>query len=184
MTLDAFFDTCAPYFEALSGQGRMIDQVYQERLPEGMVRCYLVGGKVEGFGRQEIVALHPLPENATAETAPQPTVRHYHPPTLPEFQRLKSLLEEEWIPAAQSLLQISNHQLPLLWDCDFFFGPKDVDGLDTYVLGEINVSCVSPFPDSAALPLAKALLDLVGRLHEIPVSLRDLAPTISSLKPI
>ena len=27
----------------------MIDQVYQPRLPEGMIRCYLVHGTVEGF---------------------------------------------------------------------------------------------------------------------------------------
>ncbi|MGZ3653862.1 MAG: Cj0069 family protein, partial [Bdellovibrionota bacterium] len=61
ITLDDFFERCTPYFSALDGQGCMIDQVYQPRLPEGMVRCYLVGGKVEGFGRQEIVALHPAP---------------------------------------------------------------------------------------------------------------------------
>ena len=34
-----FYHRCEPYF---SGSGRMIDQEYQERLPEGTVRCYLV----------------------------------------------------------------------------------------------------------------------------------------------
>ncbi len=149
VTLDEFFERCAPYFAALGGQGRMIDQVYQPRLPEGMVRCYLVRGIVEGFGRQEIVALHPTEA---------PTKRHYHPPTMPEFQRLKSLVEEQWLPAAQRVLEVETNNLPVLWDCDFFFGPKDANGEDTYVLGEINVSCVSPFPDSAATPLASAVL--------------------------
>lgn len=161
ITLDDFFERSLPYFTALGGQGRMIDQEYQERLPEGMVRCYLVKGKVEGFGRQEIVALHPAPAGAPPESAPAPTKRHYHPPTLPEFQRLKQVLEKEWVPGAQRILGISDDALPALWDCDFLFGKKDGEGNDTYVLCEINVSCVSPFPDSAAVPLAKAVLDRI-----------------------
>jgi len=28
----------------------MIDQIYQRRLPQGMVRCYLVRDQVAGFG--------------------------------------------------------------------------------------------------------------------------------------
>lgn len=159
--LDEFFKRCAPYFAALEGKGRMVDQVYQPRLTEGMIRCYLVKGKVEGFGRQEIVALHPAPAGGLPETAPKPTKRHYHPPTIPEFHRLKDLLEKEWVPAAQRLLEIDTADLPVLWDCDFMFGPKDSNGQDTYVLCEINVSCVSPFPDSAATPLAKAVLERV-----------------------
>ena len=162
ITLDEFFERCVPYFSALEGAGRMVDQIYQPRLPEGMVRCYLVGSKVEGFGRQEIVALHPAPIGAAPESAPPPTKRHYHPPTAPEFQRLKRLLEEEWVPGVQRLLQIKTEDLPALWDCDFFFGPKDRQGQDTFVLGEINVSSVSPFPDSAAEPLARAVRDRIS----------------------
>jgi hypothetical protein len=158
MTLDAFYEHCAPYFAALGGQGRMVDQAWQPRVNEGMVRCYLVHGSVEGFGRQEIVALHPAAAGAAPESAPAPTKRHYHPATLPEFQRLKSLLENDWVPAAQKILGIATADLPVLWDCDFMFGPKDAKGQDTYVLCEINVSCVSPFPDSAAAPLAKAVI--------------------------
>jgi hypothetical protein len=153
ITLDELFERCAPYFSALSGQGRMIDQAFQPRLPEGMVRCYLVQRNVEGFGRQEIVALHP--------DVPSPTKRHYHPPTMPEFRRLKQLVEDEWVPAAQRLLQIDTAELPMLWDCDFLLGPKNERGEDSYVLCEINVSCVSPFPDSAAAPLAKAVLERI-----------------------
>ncbi len=162
ITLKEFFARCEPYFTALDGQGRMIDQAYQARLTEGMVRCYLVHGRVEGFGRQAIVALHPAPFDAPPEAAPQPTTRDYHPPTMPEFQRLKGLVENEWVPAAQRLLQIESADLPALWDCDFMFGAKDAAGEDTYVLCEINVSSVSPFPDSAVEPLARAVLGRVG----------------------
>ena len=162
MMLDEFFERCTPYFTASDGQGCMIDQVYQPRLLEGMVRCYLVGDKVEGFGRQEIVALHPVPPGGSPDAAPKPTKRHYHPATLPEFQRLKQLVEEEWVPSAQKLLDINATDLPVLWDCDFMFGPKEADGQDTYVLCEINVSCVSPFPDAAAGALAKAVMDRIS----------------------
>jgi hypothetical protein len=153
MHLNQFLARCAPYF---AGAGRMIDQAYQPRLPEGMVRCYLVHDKVEGFGLQAINALCPAPRGAPLATAPQPTKRIYPPPSLPEFQSLKRQLEEQWVPALQRLLEIDTEMLPLLWDCDFMLGPKTRSGEDTYVLCEINVSSVSPFPDSAVAPLAAA----------------------------
>lgn len=155
MPLSAFLERCAPYF---SGEGRIIDQEYQSRLPEGMVRCYLVHDKVAGFGHQAVNALYPAPPGAPPEAAPTPGPRLYHPPTMPQFQALKAQLEQEWVPSMQRLLDIATEQLPIIWDCDFMFGPKNAAGQDTYVLCEINVSSVSPFPDSALAPLAAATL--------------------------
>jgi len=127
----------------------MIDQEYQERLPEGMIRCYLVNDKVVGFGHQAINALFPAPLGAPATEAPLPGPRLYHPPSMPEFQTLKRKLEDEWVPAVQRLLEIETESLPILWDCDFLFGPKEDNGKGTYVLCEINVSSVAPYPESA-----------------------------------
>ena len=93
-----------------------------------------------------------------ASAAPQPGPRLYHPPTVPAFQALKRKLETEWLPAAQRLLHIDTAELPMLWDCDFLFGPKDAAGNDTYVLCEINVSSVAPYPDSIVQPLVAATL--------------------------
>ena len=155
ISLSDFFKCCEPYF---SGDGRMIDQAYQPRLPEGMIRCYLVHAKVAGFGHQAINALYPAPPGAPPDSAPQPGPRLYHPPTLPAFQALKHQLENEWVPAMQRLLDIDTVQLPVLWDCDFLLGPKRESGDDTYVLCEINVSSVSPFPDAAVPLLAQATL--------------------------
>jgi hypothetical protein len=155
MPLNEFLTRCEPYF---SGDGRMIDQAYQPRLPEGMIRCYLAHNKVGGFGFQAINALCPAGPGAPADAAPQPSPRLYHPPSIPEFQPLKRLLEEEWVPEMQRLLGIDTDQLPVLWDCDFLLGPKDESGEDTYVLCEINVSSVSPFPDSAVTLVAQATL--------------------------
>ena len=153
--LDEFLERCEPYF---AGEGRMIDQAYQVRLPEGMIRCYLVHDKVAGFGHQAVNALYPSARGAPRESAPKPGPRFYHPPTTSEFQSLKRQLELEWVPAMQRLLGIDTVQLPVLWDCDFLLGPKSDAGDDIYVLCEINASSVSPFPGSAVDLIAHATL--------------------------
>jgi hypothetical protein len=155
MRLDEFFSICEPYF---SRDGRMIDQAYQARLSEGMIRCYLVHDKVAGFGHQAVNALYPAEPGAPPESAIPPGPRLYHPPDKAEFQRLKQQLETDWLPAVQRLLDIETVQLPLIWDCDFLLGSRNAAGEDSYVLCEINVSCVSPFPDAALEPLARATL--------------------------
>jgi hypothetical protein len=163
MQLNDFIAHCKPYF---AGGGRMIDQAYQPRLPEGMVRCYLVHDKVAGFGYQAVVALCPVPPGAAPEAVPEPTKRGYHPPSLPEFQPLKRQLEQRWIPAMQQLLAIDTAMLPVLWDCDFLLGAKDTSGEDTYVLCEINASSVAPFPDSALVPMAEAVIARIQKTND------------------
>ena len=74
ITLGEFYRRCEPYFSA---SGRMIDQEYQERLPEGMIRCYLVHDRVVGFGHQAINALFPAPLGAPSTEAPPPGPRLY-----------------------------------------------------------------------------------------------------------
>jgi hypothetical protein len=111
-----------------------------------MVRCYVAGTRVVGFGQQKVTAL-------LSPEAPPP--RTYHPPTLPHLQRLRGLMESEWIPGLQRLLAIEDADMPALWDADFLFGPRDRHGQDTYVLCEINVSSVAPYPDTAAEPVAR-----------------------------
>jgi hypothetical protein len=146
ITLSEFYRRCEPYFQA---NGRMIDQEYQERLPEGMIRCYLVYDNVVGFGHQAINALFPAPSGAPSSEAPPPGPRLYHPPSMAEFQILKRKLEQDWVPAAQRLLCIETKDLPILWDCDFLLSVKGDTGEDSYVLCEINVSSVAPYPESA-----------------------------------
>jgi hypothetical protein len=156
--LGEFFARCKAYF---SGQGKMIDQAYQARLPEGMVRCYMVQDKVAGFGHQAVNALYPASPGAPPSEAPQPGPRLYHPPDLPRFQAIKQKVEGEWVPEMQRLLDISTERLPMLWDCDFLLGPKDGSGEDTYVLCEINVSSIAPYPESAAVYVARAIRELL-----------------------
>jgi hypothetical protein len=128
-----------------------------------MIRCYLVHNRVEGFGHQAINALFPAPAGASPSDAPQPGPRLYHPPTKQKFQPLKQALESKWVPAMQRVLGIDTASLPVIWDADFLLGAKTSGGEDTYVLCEINVSSVYPFPDSALEPLARAAARAIQR---------------------
>jgi hypothetical protein len=141
----------APYFE---DGGHMIDQAWQPRLDEGMVRAYLVRERVAGFGHQAINALYP----ATAdEPPPQAGPRLYSGSDDPRFQRLRRRLEEEWVGMLQTRLGVASHELPLLWDADFLLGGTPGSGEDSFSLCEINVSSVAPYPESANREIAAAL---------------------------
>jgi hypothetical protein len=155
ISLGQFLQRCEPYF---SGNGQLIDQVYQPRLADGMVRCYLVGNRVAGFGEQLVNALYPATPGADPRTAPEPGTRLYFPATRPDFQPLKEAMEGEWLAELCRMLALDEAQLPIVWDADFLYGPKNLAGGDSYVLCEINVSSVYPFPDEALAPLAAATL--------------------------
>ncbi|MCA1596375.1 MAG: Cj0069 family protein [Chloroflexi bacterium] len=152
--LSEFLAQCEVYFK---GDGRIIDQAYQERLTDGMIRCYLVQDRVVGFGHQAINALFPAPLGSSPDTAPAPGPRLYHPPTKPEFRDILLKMKDEWLDALCDTLEIDTRMLPMIWDADFMYGPKSITDEDTYVLCEINVSSVYPFPDSALEPLAQAM---------------------------
>ena len=87
----------------------------------------------------------------------QPECRLYYPPSQPDFQAVKQQLEQNWLPALQQLLDIPAEHLPILWDCDFLFGPKEPDGEGTRMCcAEINVSSVAPYPESAVSYISNA----------------------------
>ncbi len=151
--LPGLLQRMAPYFEPAQG-GHMIDQAWQPRLAEGMVRAYLVEDRVTGFGHQAVNALHP--------TGQQPGSRLYHGPELPEFQSLKQRLESGWIERLRERVGLSREQLPLLWDCDFMLGEAAPGEAQRYVLCEVNVSSVSPFPPSSIAPLVEAVMAKLG----------------------
>jgi hypothetical protein len=153
MALSRFFDICVEYFDGTYAAPELVvDQPYQERLGEGMVRCYLVQDRVAGFGHQMVTALLPPPPGDAVPPAPPP--RLYYGPDKPEFQTLKERLEFEWLPAMLKVLGLNARDLPAIWDADFLYGPRTSSGEDTWVLCETNISAVLPFPDAALAPLA------------------------------
>jgi hypothetical protein len=159
MEMPELLDRLAPYFEDANG-GHMIDQPWQSRLAEGMVRAYLVEDRVAGFGHQAVNALYPA---APGEAAPQPGPRLYHGADLAQFQDLRQRLETEWIEMLRARVGLARDRLPFLWDCDFMFGDRASGAPERYVLCEINVSSVAPFPPSAIAPLVSAVRSRLGR---------------------
>lgn len=157
MDLPTLLATLAPYFEPENG-GHMIDQAWQPRLVEGMVRAYLVEDRVQGFGVQSVNALYP------GEPAPQPGPRLYHAADLPPFQHLKERIETAWVDLLRERVGLAREQLPLLWDCDFMLGETPAAAAQRYVLCEINVSSVAPLPTSAIPPLISAVQRRLERI--------------------
>lgn len=148
-------DAMIAFFEAevFARGSHLVEQCWVATMDRGMVRAYMCGTKVAGFGFQEIIALHPATPRDDF-TRRQPSRRYYYTENCFLFQRLRERLENEWIPALQKLTAMGADDLPLLWDADFFLGdPPNSE----FLLCEINASCVSPFPESAITPLIAEL---------------------------
>jgi len=145
MSRDDFNNEFASY---LATDGLLIEQEWNENLVNGMVRCYLCGNKVAGFGYQEINALYELKVNDDIVLLP-PSKRYYFTENCGLFSDLKAIMENNWVPKLQETLSISAEMLPVIWDADFFINDSVEGGTARYSLCEINVSSVSPFPPSA-----------------------------------
>lgn len=150
--LEAFMQRCEAYF---AWSGALIDQAYQDRLADGMVRCYFSGTRVVGFCRQYPKGLLDDPSQGPAASSVM------HGPETADFQGLRAQAETEWVPQMVEILDIEPRQLPVIWDADFLFGPKTEAGEDTWVLCEINASAVWPFPREGAPIVAEATLEQI-----------------------
>ena len=128
--------------------GVLIEQEWNENLTNGMVRCYMSGKKVAGFGYQEINALYEMKVNGTILHLP-PGKRYYFTENCGLFSDLKNAMENDWVPKLQKMQAITTGMLPVIWDADFFINSMETGASAKYSLCEINVSCVSPFPPGA-----------------------------------
>jgi hypothetical protein len=160
LPLREFMARCKAYFAA---DGCIVDQAFQPRLPEGMIRCYMAGDRVAGLGHQLIKALIPPPPEGPDSTAAQPGPRIMSGPDAPPFHALRVKMETEWVPQMMATLGVGAELLPIIWDADFLYGPRTASGEDTYVLCEINVSSVFAIPEEAPAAIASLTLQ---RLRE------------------
>lgn len=152
--LGDFMERSERYFEA----GGIIDQAFQPRVGEGLVRCYMSQGAVIGFSEQRPFSqVHGDPSQPPFGMASE---KDFSPADAARFQRLRRSMEDDWTPGLQKLLDIETRDLPVLWDADFLYGPKTLEGHDTYVLCEINISCVIPYPVEAAGVIARAAKEM------------------------
>jgi hypothetical protein len=156
IALDTFMTRCEEYF---LNDGCVIDQPFQPRLADGMIRCYMGVDRVVGFGHQLIKALIPPPSEGPASPEAVPGPRIMHPASAPQFGRLRSMMESDWTPGMMQKLGIERQSLPIIWDADFLYGPRTANGEDTYVLCEINVSSVFPIPDQAPEEIGRLVED-------------------------
>jgi hypothetical protein len=163
LPLETFMARCESYF---GWGGCIIDQAFQERLPDGMIRCYMSGDKVAGFGHQKIKALIAPPPEGRDAPAVKPGPRIMHGPNAAPFQALRTKMEAEWMPQMMKVLGLDAHALPIIWDADFLYGPRTDTGEDTYVLCEINVSCVFAIPDEAPAAIARRALERLREHHK------------------
>jgi hypothetical protein len=155
MTLAEFMARCGAYF---ASDGCIVDQSFQPRLPEGMIRCYMGVDKVVGFGHQLIKALIPPPPEGPDSPAAQPGPRIMYAADAEQFQALRQKMEAEWTPQMMEVLGVGTGSLPIIWDADFLYGPRNTSGDDSYVLCEINVSSVFAIPDQAPAAIARLAL--------------------------
>jgi hypothetical protein len=155
VALVEFMGRCAAYLE---GPGRLVDQPFASRLQEGMVRAYLVEREVVGFARQrptsrEVDPSAPEPDRVLG----MPAAKTMYDADEPEFAELRIRLEREWVPDLCRLVDVSDAEVPVLWDTDLLYGPRTDRGTDTYMLCEINVSSVIPFPAAVPTKVAAAV---------------------------
>ena len=161
VSLGEFVQRCGPHF---TWSGVLVDQEYQRRLADGLIRCYFSHGKVVGFRQQwpkglldvELSAL--LPDRAPSAM---------EGPDAPACQLLRQRAEETWVPEMARLLDLDVRELPVIWDADFLFGTKDARGEDSYVLCEINASAVWPFPPMASSTIAANTLARIAEAARV-----------------
>ena len=90
ISLGDVFDRCEEYF---AWSGSIVDQAFQGRLAEGLVRCYLVHDQVVGFCHQwPRDLLDPAADAAARPTAPS----QFEGPDAPEHQLLRRHVEQDW----------------------------------------------------------------------------------------
>ena len=152
LDLDEFLLRCEPYF---AGTGLMVEQPFQPRLGEGLIRAYLTHDEVVGFAHQFPRGL--MPPGADSGQ----TTKRWEPAAEPRYAALRERLESEWIPELQKIVGLETHSLPVIWDTDFLYGPKSAAGEDTYVLCEINASSTFAFPEFAMPAVAQAAISRI-----------------------
>jgi len=131
-TLEEFTDFCKRYLDGAGGQ--LVDQKFLPRIKEGEVRVFMIGDK-------PIELIHKTPKAGGISATLKSGARYVrYPPTEKRFELLMSYFKAD-LPNLMKALGIGDQPLPLIWTADFITGPKK-NGLDTFLVGEFNCSCV------------------------------------------
>ena len=154
LPLDAFERGCEPYFV---GDGTLVGRPFIAGVVHGMVRAYRAQGAVVGYARQQPDPAANTAADAADRILGMPSAKTMFRADESAFSSLRRRLGTEWIPDLCDLVGLEVSQLPLLWDADFLTGPPADTVEPSYLLCEINVSSVLPFPPDAPAALADAV---------------------------
>ena len=143
LPLPAFLERMRRSFDS---SPRLVDQPFQRNVSAGMVRCYMSHNRVVGFSEQS--------PRRDRDAFGMKSAKTMHGQDAAPFQDLRHSMEQDWTPGMQRLLGLETHALPALWDADFLYRAPDDAAPSRFVLCEINVSSVSPFPEAAVPAIA------------------------------
>lgn len=128
--LGEFMDFCDQYI--IGDNGMLVDMRFMPRIVEGEIRILLVGP-------HPVFVVHKKPaEGGDNFSATLFSGAKYTYDKPEQWQELIDLFADARPVIAEKL---GGDNIPLIWTADFMLGDV-VDGKDTYVLGEINCSCV------------------------------------------
>ena len=155
--LDAFLTLCEQYI--VGSNGMLVDMAFLPRIKEGEIRLFMLRDK-------PINVVHKKPAaDADAFSA-----------TLFSGAQYRYDSPAEWATLVHSFLSqlsevtelLGGYDLPLIWTADFILD-TDERGQDTYILGEMNCSCVG---FTSELELAQTIADeILACINEkVPVS--------------
>ena len=128
--LGEFIDFCAQYLTGSSGM--IVDMPFMPRIVEGEVRVLMLR-------RTPVYVVHKKPaqtKDAFSATLYSGAAYTYQQPE--EWPELMAMVDENLDMIIEKL---GGYSIPLIWTADFMLD-DGADGKDTYVLGEINASCV------------------------------------------
>lgn len=128
--LGEFMDFCEQYI--IGENGMLVDMRFMPRIVEGEIRILLVGP-------HPVFVVHKKPaeggDNFSATLFSGAKYTYDKPETWPDlvdkFAQARPVIAEK----------LGGDNIPLIWTADFMLDTAP-DGSDTYVLGEINCSCV------------------------------------------
>lgn len=129
-TLADFMKLCEKYI--VGENGMLVDMRFMPRIKEGEIRILMVGD-------EPIFVVHKKPvESEDAFSATLFSGAQYTYDNPDKWPELMDMFRSS-LPMISK--KLGGFDIPLIWTADFMLD-YDADGNDTYVLGEINCSCV------------------------------------------
>ncbi len=152
-TLEEFMTFCEKYI--VGDNGMLVDMRFMPRIKEGEIRILMVGST-------PIFVVHKKPaEGADSFSATLFSGAKYTYDKPEDWQELVDMFLES-LPTITS--KLGGYEIPLIWTADFMLD-YDENKNDTYVLGEINCSCVG-FTSHLDQGIQEVVADEVIRLIE------------------